>query len=184
MSRNSELLLGGLFVAVAIILNFSFMGPAIIALNAGLIIAYFVRASNISDTHVKGKRILFIYSIGIVVQILHFFEEYSTGFQTRFPVFFGYQWSDNLYVAFNSIWLFLFFLATWGVYKKVRLAYIIVWFFALIAGIGNGLFHPVVSIFQGGYFPGLITSPFLLVIGILLVRELTKKSVTVRPFPK
>lgn len=50
------------------------MGPAIIALNAGLIISYFVRASNISDTYIKGKRILFIYSIGIVVQILHFFE--------------------------------------------------------------------------------------------------------------
>jgi hypothetical protein len=172
MNRHYELLLGGLFVAVAVILNFSFMGRAIIALNVGLIISYIVWASNIFGNKLNHKRIALIYFIGVCVQCVHFLEEYITGFQTKFPAFFGYQWSDKLFAVFNLIWLGLFFLAAWGVFRKVRLAYFIVWFFALIGEIGNGLFHPLISIVQKAYFPGLISSFFHLIIGILLIKEL------------
>jgi hypothetical protein len=42
-----------------------------------------------------------------------------------------------------------------------------VWFFA-IAAIANGIAHPLLSLRVGGYFPGLLTSPILGLVGILL----------------
>jgi hypothetical protein len=36
----------------------------------------------------------------------------------------------------------------------------------------NGVGHPLWSIVQGGYTPGVATAPVLLVLSLLLVREL------------
>jgi hypothetical protein len=53
-----------------------------------------------------------------------------------------------------------------------RLALFPIWFFAL-ASIGNGIAHPVLAIIARGYFPGLVTSPIVGIVGILLWRRLT-----------
>ena len=64
-----------------------------------------------------------------------------------------------------------------GPAKGTRLALFPVWFFA-IAAVANGIAHPVLAVVGHGYFPGLITSPVLGVLGVLLglrLLELTRR---------
>lgn len=165
-------LVAAAMVFAAVIFQFKWLGLAITALNAGLIISYAVwRLQNI-DLDQARERILPIYLIGIAVQCLHLGEEYLTGFQTELPAMFGYQWSDQLFVSFNLIWLAVFVLAAVGMHYRWDIALLVVWFFTLMGGIGNGIAHPALSLMTGGYFPGLITSIGSLIIGILLLREL------------
>ena len=49
------------------------------------------------------------------------------------------------------------------------------WFLAIAAAI-NGFAHPMFSLAVKGYFPGLITSPFVGVLGILLAKKLYRVS--------
>jgi hypothetical protein len=49
------------------------------------------------------------------------------------------QWSDARFVTFNMLWLAAFVLAGLGVYRRVRSAYLIVIFLALIGGVGMAL---------------------------------------------
>jgi hypothetical protein len=70
------------------------------------------------------------------------------------------------------LWLAAFVLAGLGVYRQVRLAYLIVLFVALIGGVGNGTSHLVLSTMYRRYFPGVITAPFCLLAGIALLTRL------------
>jgi hypothetical protein len=54
---------------------------------------------------------------------------------------------------------------------RSRAAYFPIWFFAL-AAILNGVAHPLLAIRAGGYFPGLVTAPFLGVVGVWLCARL------------
>ncbi len=181
MNRPFELLAGLIFVAVTIFLHLKFMGLAVMGLNVGLIIAYLVWMSGDDNKHQASGKVLSIYLVAIAVQCLHFCEEYAMDFHGKFPGLLGYRWPDQLFVAFNLIWLFVFVLAAWGVLHQVRLAYLIVWFFAIVGGVGNGIVHAALSVRQGGYFPGLITAPFHLVIGVLLIKTLLNARRTTTP---
>lgn len=177
MRRRFELLTGAVFVLTAIWLNLKLMGPVVMVLNLGLVIAFFVWSFRFHDKNQARNRIVSIYLIAIAVQCMHVCEEYLMNFHIKLPELLGYdEWSGKLFVAFNLIWLFVFVLAAYGLLHNVRLAYLVVWFFAIVGGIGNGIFHPVLSIIEGGYFPGLITSAAHLVVGIVLIKELGSSS--------
>jgi len=52
-----------------------------------------------------------------------------------------------------------------------------------MAALANGVAHPLLSVRVAGYFPGLITSPVLGIVGVLLLRRLTsitRKATVVR----
>jgi Protein of unknown function with HXXEE motif len=161
---------GASLVLIVLAAQTRWMGPAIVLLSGGLVLAYGVwvaaRWKNDAAT------VLPIYLLAIALQCLHFTEEYVTGFQHQFPRLFGEDWSDARFVTFNMLWLAAFVLAGLGVYRRVQLAYLIVLFLALIGGVGNGASHLVLSATYRGYFPGLITAPFCLLVGILLINRL------------
>jgi hypothetical protein len=163
-------LVGAAFVLMVLAAQTRWMGPAIILLSGGLVIAYgvWVTARWRNDP----IRVLPIYLLAIAVQCLHFTEEFVTGFQHQFPELFGGDWSDARFVTFNMLWMAAFLLAGLGVYRRVRSAYLIVLFLALIGGVGNGASHLVLSAIHRRYFPGLITAPFCLLLGILLLKRL------------
>jgi hypothetical protein len=113
-----------------------------------------------------------LFSVGLAVQSLHFMEEFMTHFEDRFPALLGLSaWSENFFVAFNLIWMSVWILSAIGLQRGNRVALFAVWFFAL-ACVANGIAHPVLAIVAHGYFPGLITSPVLGVLGALLWRKL------------
>ena len=106
--------------------------------------------------------------MGLAAQCLHFLEEFVTHFSDRFPSLLGLPaWSDTFFVVFNLAWLSVWILSAIGLQKGYWFALFPVWFFA-IASIVNGIAHPVLAIVVRGYFPGLITSPVVGVLGVLL----------------
>jgi Protein of unknown function with HXXEE motif len=165
-------IVGAILVAAAIFLNYKTMGPATNFLSGGLIVAYLVWAFGRWTYNVSA---LPLYLIGIGVQCLHFGEEYLTDFQQKFPALFGYNWTVQRFVVFNLVWLGVFLLAAIGMWRKVTLAYLIVLFFAIIGEVANGIAHLSLSIARRSYFPGTITAPVILIIGIMLTGKLMAK---------
>jgi hypothetical protein len=156
---------GALLVLIVLAAQTHWMGPAIIFLSGGLVVSYgvWITARWKNDA----AAVLPVYLLAIAVQCLHFTEEYVTGFQHQFPELFGIHWSDARFVTFNMLWLAAFVLAGLGVYRRVPLAYLVGLFLALIGGVGNGVSHLILSAMSRGYFPGLITAPFCILMGII-----------------
>jgi hypothetical protein len=114
------------------------------------------------------RRTTMLFVAGVALQTLHFAEEYSTRFFERFPPVLGEPpWSASFFVIFNVFWLGVWVLAAFGFQAGYRAAFFPVWFFA-IAAVANGIAHPLLALRAGGYFPGLLTSPLLAVVGVWL----------------
>lgn len=102
------------------------------------------------------------------IQCLHFAEEWATGLHIRFPALFSLEPMPlAFFVGFNLAWI-----AAWIVsvplLKSARTpAFFAAWFLA-IAGMLNGVAHPLMAVASGGYFPGLLTSPAIGLAGIRL----------------
>lgn len=120
-----------------------------------------------------------LFMIGLAIQCLRFMEESVARFQDRFPSLLGLPpWSANFFVVFNLIWLSVWILSAIGMQRAYKFALFPVWFFA-IAAIANGIGHPILAVIAHGYFPGLITSPVVGLVGVVLLfrlRALTKSS--------
>lgn len=168
--RVRDRIIGAVLVASVLAAQTRWMGAPIIFLSGGLVVSYgaWVSARWRNDA----AAVLPVYLLAIAVQCLHFTEEYVTGFQHQFPELFGIHWSDARFVTFNMLWMAAFVLAGLGVYRRVQLAYLIVLFLALIGGVGNGLSHLVLSVANRGYFPGLITAPFCVLAGSVVLARL------------
>lgn len=109
-----------------------------------------------------------IFLIGLAAQCLHFMEESVTRFPERFPPLLGLPaWSADFFLIFNLTWLSIWILSAIGLQKGYWFALFPIWFFA-IASIANGIAHPLLAVAVRGYFPGLITSPLIGVLGVLL----------------
>ncbi len=155
------------------------MGTA--GLSAGAVVALLLTILRKPvDGDLAGReRTARLFLIGLAAQCLHFMEEFVTRFPDRFPALLGLPaWSENLFVVFNLIWLSVWTLSVIGLQKGYRFALFPVWFFA-IAAIANGIAHPMLALVAQGYFPGLITSPVVGVLGVLLwlrLQALTRSS--------
>jgi len=122
----------------------------------------------------KPERVLPVYLLALAIQFLHFTEEYVYGFHLRVvEILDGVPpFTANAFVAFNMIAYCLFLLAGLGMYKGMKFPMILVWFFTLGGALGNALWHPLLAIKVGGYFPGLFTSFAYLIVGPILFMRL------------
>ncbi|MFN2475999.1 MAG: hypothetical protein ABR526_06620 [Chthoniobacterales bacterium] len=103
------------------------------------------------------ERIVPLFLVGVAFQCLHFTEEFNTGFYVRAPQFLGFvAWSPEFFVTVNLIWMALWVAAAVGLKRNLRIAFFPIWFFA-VAMVGNAIWHPLLALATGGYFPGLYT---------------------------
>jgi hypothetical protein len=110
--------------------------------------------------------------VALLLQAAHFIEELTTGFPERFPPLFGLTpWPMTFFLAFNLFWLAAWALSIRGLSRRSRAALFALWFLS-IGCVANGIAHPLLALRAGGYFPGLLTSPFAGLAGILLFRRL------------
>jgi Protein of unknown function with HXXEE motif len=150
-------------------------------LSAGAVVALLLTILRrpVDGDLVGRERTARIFLIGLAAQCLHFMEEFVTRFQDRFPALLGLPaWSEIFFVVFNLIWLSVWILSAIGLQRGYRLVLFPIWFFA-IAAIANGIAHPLLAVVADGYFPGLITSPVVGVVGVLLwlrLQALTRSS--------
>jgi hypothetical protein len=130
---------------------------------------------------VAWRRLRVVYLAAIGSQAAHFAEELSNGFYLRFPEQLGLSpWSPNAFIILNGFWLVVWVVSLLGLRRYFRVAAFPAWFLAL-AGIVNGVAHPLLALRVGGYFPGLFTSPLVFVAGLLLLRELNRATTPRRP---
>lgn len=111
-------------------------------------------------------------ALAAVIQATHFLEEWATGFHLRFPALFGFEpMPVSAFVGFNVTWIVLWIVSIPPLRAARQPAFFAAWFLA-IAGMLNGIAHPVLAAWTGGYFPGLITSPLTGSAGLFLWRRL------------
>jgi hypothetical protein len=169
---RTDRLLGAVLVLATLVINATQMGVATALLGVAMVGAYAMWVSG------RWKRAdsttVAVYVAGIVLQVAHFAEEYLTGFQRDFPALFGYAWSDRRFASFNVAWLVVFSIAAIGLLRSVRIAYLVVLFFAIMGGIGNGLGHLALSASRGGYFPGAMTAVGSLIVGVVLLVRMNR----------
>ena len=119
-------------------------------------------------------RFVKLFLVGIAFQCLHFTEEFITRLYELLPQLLGIQtWSKEFFVVFNLSWIFIWILSVVGIKNNFRAAFIPTWFFALMMT-ANGIIHPLLAVAVGGDFPGLITSPNVGILGILILDTLLK----------
>jgi Protein of unknown function with HXXEE motif len=172
--RTFNLVAPALFAAISIVIFF-LVHPGQRFLFVPAMILAFVCYLRTSYREVpKAERALPIYLIALAMQFLHFTEEYVYGFYLRVPeIMAGLPpFEPNVFVAFNMIAYALFLLGGVGMYKGMKSPMIIVWFFAFGGVIGNAIWHPLLALRVGGYFPGLYTSLAYWILGPILLRRL------------
>ena len=115
-----------------------------------------------------------VLGLATVSQAVHFTEEAATGFHEQLPALFGLEPIPYAsFVAFNLVWLMIWALSIPGIRASHSVAFFAAWFLA-IAGIINGVAHPLLAIAQEGYFPGVVSSPFVAIACIWLWLQLWK----------
>ncbi len=100
-------------------------------------------------------------ALAVGVQSVHFAEEAATGFHERLPALLGLPGMPlSVFVFFNLTWLGIWVASVPGLRSARAAAFFAAWFLA-IAGMFNGIAHPLLAIAAGGYFPGLVSSPLI-----------------------
>jgi hypothetical protein len=108
----------------------------------------------------------------VVLQAAHFAEELATSFHVRFPALLGLSpWPAAFFISFNLFWLAVWALSIPGLAARRRAALFPLWFLA-IAGVVNGLGHPLLILVAGHYFPGAITAAPVGVLAAMLLGDL------------
>lgn len=147
-----------------------------IPLDVMLLVAVYLTLSHGSGPSDKRARyrLIGLFAAAIVVQGFHFAEEWMTGFNVLFPEMLGLPpWSVALWAGFNIGWIAIWCVTILGLLRPWRPALFPVWFLA-VACLVNGIAHPLLALAAGGYFPGLWTSPFAGLVGLVLLRRLAR----------
>lgn len=123
-------------------------------------------------------------TVAVGVQSVHFAEEWATGFYEKLGPLLGLPpMSQTFFVAFNLTWIAIWIVCIPGLRSGWPFAYFASWFLAIAAMI-NGVAHPLLAVVAGGYFPGLITSPFIALAGIRLWTGLRRATVLLYTDPE
>ncbi len=94
----------------------------------------------------------------------------------RFPEFLGLRpWSATFFAVFNLTWVTVWIVCIALLGSYPRIAIFPIWFLG-IASAANGVYHPLLSLINRGYFPGLWTSPLVGILGIVLLRTLASST--------
>ena len=130
------------------------------------------------------RRVVRLYAVAILVQGVHFAEEWMADFHMRYPALAGlHPWSIELWAGFNLTWIVIWCLALPGLRLGWRPALFPVWFLALACLI-NLVAHPLLTLAAGGYFPGLWSSPICGLVGVPLLLRLNRLTETSPAMPR
>lgn len=132
------------------------------------------------------SRIAGTFGALVAVQAAHTVEEYAGRLWESFPpaaYLTGLVSSDreagflviNVVLVAFGVWCFF-----WPVRQRWPVARAIGWLWIAIEVV-NGIGHPVWSLRQGAYTPGVLTAPILLVLALYLAMQLLREPRTAAP---
>lgn len=148
--------------------------PSVIALGLVALAAVWLTWHRVSPATLAMERVGASRTLALTtaVQSAHFAEEWATDFHIRFPALFGFEpMSSSFFVAFNVAWIIIWLASVPALRSARKPAFFAAWFLA-VAGMLNGVAHPLMAFASGGYFPGLVSSPFIGLVSIYLWKRL------------
>ena len=171
--------LGAVFVLAGVLFQSLWLGFPAMFVSIGLVVTYGIWIS--TPWRIRpGVRLPF--AVGILVMVAHVAEEYAGGLPSALPALFDQPgWTGERYLLFNGVWGVLFLIAFATLHPSRTLPTFLVLFFAIVAGVANGVVHAGVALLQGGYFPGLWTAPLCFVTGVWVLRSLYGRSADTAP---
>ena len=121
-------------------------------------------------------RILHLYLIALAIQMLHFAEEYLTGFVVELPALFGQEpYPKDYWLVFNMAAYSIFLLGGNVLMRKIKELAVIPLFFIVVGVLFNTLAHIGLALYTGAYFPGLYTAMIYLVVGPLIIKRIIEE---------
>jgi hypothetical protein len=165
-SRSSARIESDSHVPEAVIREASFMLsllPPVVVLGLAAFAALRLALRRTSPIELIVERITASRALALatVIQSGHFAEEWATDFHARFPALFGLEAMPlSFFAVLNLTWIAIWIVSVPMLRSARKPAFFAAWFLA-IAGMLNGVAHPLIAIASGTYFPGLITSPFI-----------------------
>ncbi len=168
-----------------------FVVATVLAVAAGVVFSVASHGASLRVTFVPGMAIVYAlvvwlwrsrqplpaageilpwYLVAVAVQLLHFAEEFVTGFAEEFPRRYGAEPYDiDMFVWFNMGAYAVFVVAAVALWHRSNRKLLVpVLFFIVYGTLGNAVAHLTWAILAGGYFPGLYTSLAFWVLGPLL----------------
>lgn len=148
--------------------------PSVVVLGLVAVVAAWFAQGHSSPVEAVTERMAASTFLGVAtaIQGAHFAEEWATGFHVRFPALIGLDPMPlSFFVTINLVWLAIWIVSIPFLRVGRKAAFFAAWFLA-IAGMLNGVAHPIMAISSDGYFPGLITSPIIGIAGVLLWQRL------------
>jgi Protein of unknown function with HXXEE motif len=148
--------------------------PSIFVLGIALIIAFmFTKKRNPSlENQAERNSAAKVLSFTIIVQCIHFIEEAMTGFNLKLGELLGIPaMSFGFFLIFNLVWIGIWIYSIFGLRSGNGFSFFAAWFLS-IAGVLNGIIHPLLSLMAGKYFPGTISSSFVAIASIWLWHKL------------
>ncbi len=155
--------------------------PSIVVLGTAALVAVLLTRRRASPSERAAERLAASHALtaALVIQSVHFAEEAATGFHERLGALLGLPGIPlYFFVVFNVTLLGIWVASVPGLRSARAAAFFAAWFLA-IAGMFNGIAHPLLAIAEGGYFPGLVSSPFIGIASVWLwlrLRRATRPS--------
>lgn len=144
--------------------------PSIAVLGPVAFVALQLSRFRLSPAKFATERATASHALGLAtaVQCAHFAEEWATDFHVRFPALFGLEPMPLVvFVVFNLTWIAIWIASIPLLRSARKPGFFAAWFLA-IAGMLNGIAHPLMALASSGYFPGLVSSPFIGLVSIYL----------------
>ena len=161
-----------LLAVVSAALSLLVMGPPVAALCLAMLLGLLLYLQTFRLKLPAIESFLPLYLGAVAWQLLHFIEEFATGFQRELPALLGAApWSDTRFLAFNMVHYALFLLGGAAILTRTLPLTCFAAIFVVVS-LANGIGHPALALWAGGYFPGLWTGMVSLLWGALLLRRL------------
>jgi hypothetical protein len=137
--------------------------PSMFVLGLAALAALFLVVTRWSPPENSDERVAtsHVLALCVLIQGLHFAEEAATGFHESLGSLLGLPGMPfSVFVIFNLMWLGIWVASIPGLRSARGVAFFAAWFLA-IAGMVNGIAHPLLAVAAGRYFPGLVSSPVI-----------------------
>ncbi len=159
-------------ITAALVVIYTIKTPGLFSLY--LIFAYIFYLLTCYRQMPEPGRVLPIYLLAVGMELLHFAEEFSTGFYIRIAkeIYHTQPNTANEMVIGQMILFFLTIVGAIAICKKWKPPMFIVWFVVIMQMFVNAIQHPIFSMIVKGYFPGLITSQVGWILGPILFKRL------------
>jgi hypothetical protein len=167
----SCLVLTGLAIFVAFTLS------SVVLFLPGVIVTFFVYLGTFYRKMPGPRRILPIYLLLLGLQFLHFTEEYLTDFVTAVPALLGQEpYPVDYWITFNMVAYFLFALGGIAIFRDWKEHMIVPLFFIVVGVLFNAAGHILLTLYTGGYFPGLFTAILYAYLGPVILRRIRSET--------